>query len=202
LIVVAACGGSGGDEAPTATTAAQASPVVTTLSQAPPAATTAPAAPAPVTAAPTAVTTAAPAATTPADPWAVTEPIEVTVAWDCDGELVDRGGGMLVSACTSGRIDTPWFTEGNWFTSMRYIRDDDGVLVAVEAASSGYSGHCMWDAAEDSTFARAPVADGKATHEGVLFGNGRCEGLRYVYMNTIDIENGTTATTGTLEPIP
>ncbi len=133
--------------------------------------------------------------------WAVTEPIEVSVSWECDGELVERGG-FVVSACQSGRIDAPWFTEGNWFTSMSFIRDEEGVVVAIEAASSGYSGHCMWNPPEEFMLERAPVVDGEATHGGILFGNGRCEGLRYLYENTIDIEQGTTETTGILEPIP
>lgn len=189
-LVVVACGGGGGVEELSAgtTTTAGASGATTLTTEA---SITSPSAP---------TTSPAPQSTTVDDPWAVTEPVEVLIEWNCDSDLIDRGGGLLVSACSAGRIE-PWFTQGNWFVSIRYLRDDDGIPIAVEAAANGYNGHCMWSSAIDSIFDEVPIIDGRATHEGTLFGNGRCEGLRFVYQNTWDIELQTNVTSGIIEPI-
>ena len=200
VLVVVACGGGAAEE-PSAgeTTTSGAAPVTTAISDGSRAATpTTGTAPPPEQLA--ATNAPAPEATEVVDIWAVTEPVEVVIEWDCDGELIDRGGGLFVSACMSGRIE-PWFMNANWFVGIRYIRDDDGVPVAIDATANGYSGHCMWNHAGEATFDEAPIVDGKATHEGVLFGDGRCEGLRFVYENTWDVELLTNVTSGIIEPI-
>lgn len=192
MLAASACGGGTAEEpGPSAaiTTAAvtTAAPTPADPTPTPPA----PGAPASPTATPSVAPTSPPEPVPPepappADPWAVTEPIEITINWDCDGELIDRGA-YLVAACTSGRIE-PWFTETNWFVSFQLVRDDDGEVVAIDGAANGYSGDCMWSRALDSTLTRGPLVNGKATFGGVVFGDGRCEGLRFVYENTIDVE--------------
>ena len=203
MLAASACGGGTAEE-PAPSSAVTTVPVTTaTPTSADPAPTPtppAPGAPAPPTAAQTVAPTSPPEPAPPADPWAVTEPIDITIDWDCDGELIDRGAYM-VAACTSGRIE-PWFRQTNWFVSFQLVRDDDGDVVAIDGAANGYSGDCMWNRALDSTLNRAPLVDGKATFGGVVFGEGRCEGLRFVYENTIDIEAGTSVTSGVIEPIP
>ena len=203
VLVVVACGGGAAEDTadpPNVTTAGAVATAAPTTTGTAPAATT-PAVAAPATLAPAATTTSPPETPPAADPWALTEPIEIVIDWDCDGELIDRGGGMFVAACTSGRIE-PWFMNANWFVSVRFVRDNDGIPVAIDGTAGGYSPHCMWIRALDSTLTRAPIVDGKAIVEGVVFGEGRCEGLRFVYQNTFDVESNMNVTSGVIELIP
>lgn len=207
FLVAGACGGSeDADALGDVTTTSVTSPVVaTTASSSIPSVTEtdAPAAadgPEPTT--PVGLTNPpATEATVLADRFAVTDPVEVSIEWTCDGELIDRGAGILISQCTSGQIE-PWFARANWFVSVRLIRDDDGVVIAVSSAASGYSGDCMWNRALDSTFDEGPVIDGKASSEGILFGDGHCAGLQFRYENTFDIDEHTNVTSGVIELIP
>ena len=210
MLFASACGG-GGEEAEagsqgrsTTTAAAPAKattppPTTTERSKDGGAATQAPtpATPVPGTAAP--ATTAAPSGGI-GDLFAVTDPVPIAIDWNCDDQLVERSG-FLVLACTSGRIE-PWFSQTNWFISVMYVRDDDGAIVGLEGAASGYNASCMWSRAEDASLYTAPVVDGKATIEGLLFGNGHCEGLQFVFSTTWDVDDLTSVTEGTIERTP
>ena len=138
---------------------------------------------------------------TTADPFAIyqpTEPFEITVAWDCS-ELIDRGGSFA-SACSIRQADHPILDAANWNSTITYRTDEDGNKVGIAVGTNSYGPACNWT--NEAGIAEADLIDGFATYSGVLIGDGRCDGIQWVFETTWDDEAHTHVTSGVIGPIP
>ena len=125
------------------------------------------------------------------------EPRAVEIEWTCD-QARERGGGFG-SACGTRSTD-PLFRTTNFVLLIELDRDGNGQIVSAAIRPSAYDGNCFWNP-PDPTLTPVAHSDGESTHEGLLLGTDRCDGLQWQFTHTWNSDNNTVVMSGTVGPV-
>lgn len=127
-------------------------------------------------------------------------PKEVTVMWDCN-EVEGRDFEDLTFNCLTGsHPEVIEFHEGYFTGSVNFRLNGRNERIAISMSAGGYNGSCTWSPDLGVTY-DAPIEDGSAVIEGVLFGTDVCEGLQFTFDATWDEETLGIAMHGVLDQI-
>ena len=156
--------------------------------------------PVPTDQTPAAVTiTNAVVATTQAGP--TFGPKEVSIEWGNCFETQGAQFGDINFSCSTGRLaQIPEFTQANFNGFVNFETNESGEVIAVSIAAGGYNGSCFWNPEPDTQWS-APLEDGKATVQGVLFGTELCDGYQLAFEAVWDQTTLGFTMDGQIEPV-